>query len=303
MVYTYDVAPRQLRYQIGMALKEGIGEYRIVDRFGLGDDSPDDEVAFDCWREIDRACRKEIEAYYEFSRGQEDFAGSVVAALDGIADTDDLLSVVEISCKVMETLIDKQHIRADRTESDAAENALAEINRRFEQHAVGYQYRNGWIIRKDSEFVHAEAIEPALTLLATPEFAKANAEFMTAHRQYRAGEFKDAVNAANRTFETMLKLIADFEKWPYPKGARAPELVTVVSKGGLFTHDFDKGLETYVAMLKTGLPGVRNEAGGHGEGLAAKQVTAGIARYAINLTATNIVFLRDAYAAFKNGNP
>ena len=42
MVYTYDVAPRQLRYQIGVALKEGIGEYRIVDRFGLGDDSPDD---------------------------------------------------------------------------------------------------------------------------------------------------------------------------------------------------------------------------------------------------------------------
>ena len=76
---------------------------------------------------------------------------------------------------------------------------------------------------------------------------------MTAHRQYRAGEFKDAVNAANRAFETMLKLIADFEKWPYPKGARAPELVTVVSKGGLFTRRFDKGLETYVVMLKTGL--------------------------------------------------
>ena len=77
----------------------------------------------------------------------------------------------------------------------------------------------------------------------------------------------------------------------------------MVSKGGLFTHDFDKGLETYVVMLKTGLPGVRNEAGGHGEGLAAKEVTAGIARYAINLTAANIVFLGDAYAVFKRGNP
>ena len=52
-------------------------------------------------------------------------------------------------------------------------------------------------------------------------------------------------------------------------------------------------------MLKTGLPGVRNEAGGHGEGLAANEVTAAIAQYAMNLTASNIVFLGDAYSVFK----
>ena len=200
---------------------------------------------------------------------------------------------------IMGFMIDADGIRVDRTESDAAASALAEINRRFEQHSVGYQFENGRIIRKDSELVHAEIVKPALALLAVPAFAKANGEFMTAHQHYRTGASKDAVTAANRAFESMLKIICDLEKWPYGSGDRASELVTGVTANGLFTHDFDKGFSAYVAMLKTGLPGVRNVAGGHGDGLAAKAVTAGIARFAINLTASNIVLLGDSYAALK----
>ena len=82
-------------------------------------------------------------------------------------------------------------------------------------------------------------------------------------------------------------------------GDKLRGLVTVATANGLFTHDFDKGFSAYVAMLKTGLPGVRNVAGGHGDGLVANAVTAGIARFAINLTASNIVLLGDSYAALK----
>jgi hypothetical protein len=76
-------------------------------------------------------------------------------------------------------------------------------------------------------------------------------------------------------------------------------LVTTVKAKGLFTHDFDRSFDAYVAMLKAGLPAVRNEAGGHGEGLTSAAVTAGIARFAINLTATNLVFLGDSYNAMR----
>jgi hypothetical protein len=80
------------------------------------------------------------------------------------------------------------------------------------------------------------------------------------------------------------------EKWEYGKGDRAAKLVTKVRSKELFTHDFDRNFDSYVAMLKAGLPAVRNEAGGHGEGLTSAAVIAGIARFAINLTATNLVF-------------
>jgi hypothetical protein len=52
-------------------------------------------------------------------------------------------------------------------------------------------------------------------------------------------------------------------------------------------------------MLKAGLPAVRNDAGGHGEGLAASAVTAQIARFALNLTASNMLFLGEPYDAMK----
>jgi hypothetical protein len=64
----------------------------------------------------------------------------------------------------------------------------------------------------------------------------------------------------------------------------------------LFSHDFDRSLTAYVAMLKTGLPAIRNDAGGHGEGILAAAVTEQIARFALNLTAANILFLAESHS-------
>jgi AbiJ N-terminal domain 4 len=217
-----------------------------------------------------------------------------------VEDMDEFLSAVEIGCIGLR-IISKNYNDdpKSRGAQQSAVDAIEEINGRFEQHSVGYQFENGQIIRVDSKLTHAEIIKPALVLLTAPEFSKANEDFMAAHRHYRANEFKDCVTAANRAFESMLKAICDAEKWEYGKGDRAAELVTKVRSKGLFTHDFDRSFDAYVAMLKAGLPAVRNEAGGHGEGLTSAAVTAGIARFAINLTATNLVFLGDSYNAMK----
>ena len=57
---------------------------------------------------------------------------------------------------------------------------------------------------------------------------------MTAHRQYRSREYKDAIVAANRAFESTLKAICAARRWSYPEGARAVELVTTVRNKGFF---------------------------------------------------------------------
>lgn len=214
-----------------------------------------------------------------------------------VEDIDDFLSSSEIACLILTFYYGKN--RQARGAVQDAEDALREINGRFEQHGVGYQFDNSHIIRIDSKLVHAEIVRPALQLLTAPIFAKANEEFLSSHRHYRAGAYKDCVTGANRAFESVLKAICDTEKWPYEKGDRASELVTKVTNYGLFTHEFDKSFSSYVAMLKTGLPSVRNDAGGHGEGTAAAAVTAEIARFAFNLTASNILFLAESYNALK----
>ncbi|HEV2545752.1 MAG TPA: hypothetical protein VGU20_00285 [Stellaceae bacterium] len=54
-------------------------------------------------------------------------------------------------------------------------------------------------------------------------------------------------------------------------------------------------MDTYIAMLKTGLPEVRNNAGGHGDDPTAPAVPLYIASYAIHLTAANIVLAMSAH--------
>jgi hypothetical protein len=125
---------------------------------------------------------------------------------------DDFLSAVEIGCAYLCNIEKVYSFEYGAPELRGAQlNAVAaieEINGRFNEHSVGYQFENGQIIRVDSKLTQAEIIKPALVLLTAPEFSKANEDFMTAHRHYRANEFKDCVTAANRAFESMLKAIA-----------------------------------------------------------------------------------------------
>jgi hypothetical protein len=293
-IYTYDQVPEHMRQQICMALAEGLGKYYVF----RGDEYRDPPNANDVWEHIDRICRKEIQSYLKYTQ-ERNLALRFLHFVGHIQDIDDFLSAVEIGCVGLSLVHDDYNRTAERGAELQGVDAIAEINGRFEQHAVGYQFENGHIIRVDSKLTHAEIVKPALRLLTARAFVKANDDFMTAHRHYRADEFKDCVTASHRAFESMLKAICDIENWEYGKGDGASELVTRVSIKGLFTHQFDRSFTAYIAMLKSGLPTVRNDAGGHGEGLAAAAVTGQIARFALNLTAANMLFLGESYEAMK----
>jgi uncharacterized protein DUF7014/HEPN domain-containing protein len=137
-------------------------------------------------------------------------------------------------------------------------------------------------------------VKPALALLSGKPFEKAQEDFLAAHRHYREGNDKDCVVAAQRSFESTLKAICSNKEWIYQSGDRAPELLALVRKKGLFPDYLDKGFDSYMAMMKTGLPGVRNNAGGHGEAPDAPPVPSYIAAYALHMTASNIVLLVEA---------
>jgi len=217
-IYTYVDPPPHLRHQICLAISEGIGRYCQVDQYSF--DVPPN--ANDWWLEIDRVCRKELESYLSFLKDR-DLAERFRQYVRRVEDTDDFLSAVEIGCLMLSALNDDYHEMDGRGAQLKGIDAVVEINTRFEQHAFGYQFENGNIIRIDSKLAHVEIIKPALVLLSEPLFAKANDDFMTAHRHYRTNEFKDCVTASNRAFESMLKAICDAERWEYEKGARASD--------------------------------------------------------------------------------
>jgi len=188
----------------------------------------------------------------------------------------------------------------------SASEALTELNYRLRENGLGFQYENGVLVRLDSQFVHANVVKPALALLASEPFGKANEDFMSAHKHYRAGHYKDCIVACQRAFESVLKAICTEQGWTFGPGDRASDLITLVRKQGLFPDYLTKTFDTYISMLKSGLPEVRNNAGGHGEAPNARSVPPYIAAYALHLSAANIVMAVEASNALKkskNGQP
>jgi hypothetical protein len=286
-VYQYDDPPAFMRRQIALALQEGIGDYDVVHY-----EVPE---ANQFWEFINRVCDKEVEGYARIAPNRA-INVRIMSAVEMIQPTSAFLDVLEVCARVM-LIFGAKSPKDERGAASTPQEVIDEINGRLRQHGFGYQIENGTLIRVDSQFAHAEIIKPTLSLLTAPQYSKASDDFLIAHQHYRAGNYKDSVTAANRAFESAMKAICDQEGWVYQKGDTAGRLIAVLSQRGLFTHDFDAGFTSYIAMLKTGLPAIRNDAGAHGEGLAAEAVTIQIARYAINMSATNILFLAESYTA------
>ena len=68
-------------------------------------------------------------------------------------------------------------------------DAIKELNQRFKEHGIGFQFIDGKVIRVDAEYVHSEVVKPALKLLHGRRYAGAQEDFsLSAHQHYRKGE-------------------------------------------------------------------------------------------------------------------
>jgi AbiJ N-terminal domain 4 len=209
------------------------------------------------------------------------------------------LDVVELCFRAIDRFCAtfSKHDREMRDITIAAKGAVDELNERFRRAGFGYRYEGGQIFRIDSELLHQEATLPALKLLSDSRFSGADEEFRAAHTHFRAGEFKDCAVDALNAFESTMKSICDAKQWPYQQGARASDLLKVLRTNNLFPDFLDQSFDQLLATLKSGLPTVRNETGGHGQGAKPVEMPGYIASYALNLAAAKIRLLYEAFAA------
>jgi hypothetical protein len=125
---------------------------------------------------------------------------------------------------------------------------------------MGYRFEYGYIVRIDSELLHAQVVAPPFKLFHDQRFSGPHSEYLLAHDHYRAGRTSDAITNANSAFESTMKIICHLKGWEY-KGDRATDLVKVLRANGLFPHYLDVSLDQLIAAMKSGLPVVRNKAG------------------------------------------
>jgi hypothetical protein len=140
------------------------------------------------------------------------------------------------------------------------------------------------VIMKESETLHATAIEPALTLLQKGHFQNANQEYLAALEDYRKGDFGDCLTKCGSAFESVLKVICERKGWPYKQTDVASTLVKTV---------LDKtSLDTYFEPLLMIVATLRNKlSSAHGAGTSAKQPARHLAQYALNATASAILLV------------
>ncbi|MFY9261921.1 MAG: hypothetical protein WAO71_15630 [Gallionella sp.] len=201
--------------------------------------------------------------------------------------TDRILDAIELSFRRL-----NERYRHDNP--SYADNLIDELNDRFKEHGVGYQFVNNEIIRIDSELIHTEVVKPALKLLNQKMYAGAQQEFLKAHEHYRHGNTHAALNDCLKAFESTMKSICDKRGWTYNQGATAKNLIEICFKNQLIPSFWESQFTSLRGLLESSIPTGRNKLSGHGQGSEIKEIPDYLVAYMLHMTASTLVFLGEA---------
>jgi hypothetical protein len=283
-VYKYDDLPQPLRVQIVLIITDAIG-----------DDGYSGRAAQNVYKYVnDTLCRE----YGMFELVKKSDAGkeSVLNFFLNEESIERALDVVELCFKMINIFVRREYGRyvEPPTVKIKPDEAIEDLNARFKEHGVGYQFQSNEILRIDSEFMHAEAVKPALLLLEGKAFAGANDEFLRAHEHYRHGRHKECLVEALKSFESTMKVICKKRGWVVQANDTAKGLIAACFSNGLLPAHLESQFASLRSLLESGVPTLRNKGGGHGQGAEITTVPLYVASYGLHLTASSILFLTQA---------
>lgn len=287
-VFIYDVFPQAFRNQMFYALSDVLDYYEDKGSKGFWDMVHDGFA-----REI--GVKSLGHTHYSARNNVEDFIEK--------CSEEAFLDLLDYSFALVANLRDlRLPYGHDKDRKDRITGAFAEMNFRFKQHSLGYEFVHYQLIRKDNEFLHKETIKPALKLLYENGFKGAEQEFLDAFEHRRKGENKDAILDALKAFESTMKAICHGMGYTYnPARSTAKDLIGILESHAFYPAYMNNHITSLRTSLESGLPTMRNKNAGHGQGAAVVNVSDEFAEYALNLAATNIVLLTKIYAAKKAG--
>jgi hypothetical protein len=284
-VYRYDDLPDRLRVQIVQIWNDAIGDPQM--------NYPPEAKLFG---DVHQFLCREFGMFDLISSEMEPRAQVTQFFLNFIS-VDECLDVVELVFAMIDTFV-RDHADYFRAKV-SPDDAIRELNTRFKEHGVGFQYSNRQILRIDSEVMHEGTTVPALQLLQQPFLAGANQEFLAAHEHYRHGRYKECLNECLKAFESTMKAICDKRKWPYSQTDTAKPLIGICEKNNLFPVFMQNHLIGLRTTLESGVPTARNKTSGHGQGVVPITVSEQFAAYVLHLTGANIRFFAESERAMK----
>jgi hypothetical protein len=209
-------------------------------------------------------------------------------------DAEKVMSIVEIAFLIAQNV--HGNPRYPRTRM-SPEDGIDELNIRFRQHSVGYQFESNEIIRVDSQILHSEVVQPVLKLLSHGGFEGPNDEFLGAHDHYRHGRYEEAINECLKALESVLKVLCTKRNWTFDPNDTSKRLLDIVFENRLIPAYLQTEFSGVRAILESSVPTTRNRAGGHGQGATVREVPRHLASFVLHSTAANILLLCEADAA------
>lgn len=277
-VYQYEKIPNQLRVQV---------IYLVKDVLGLENSS---DKANEVYAFVHKALCKEYGKFFlvdKYASTSQDIFNFFLQE----KNYEHCLDVIEAFFKVIDHYV-RNNIHYFYSSKQTPDEAISELNIRFKEAGVGYQFEQGELIRVDSQFIHSEVVKPALQLLGTDtDYQGSFAEFLTAHEHYRHRLYKECLNESLKAFESLMKAIHKKHSWQFSQNDTSKKLINSCLTNGLIPIYLQNQFSSINILLESGIPTIRNKEGGHGQGHEIKEVPEYLASYALHLTATNLLFL------------
>jgi len=254
-IFIYNELPTTLRIQIVQIITEAFGEDNYLQ-----------EAAKKAYEGIHRIVCKE---YGTFSLGEKGEKAKM-ALLNFIlknADIEKVLDIVELSFRFIDKKIREDYwYKSSTTRRLEPDAAINDLNARFIEHGIGYQFESREIIRVDSKYMHSEVVKPTLNLLNNRKFKGANQEYLKAHNHYCKGQNKECLSECLKSFESVLKIICEEKGWEFADNHTSKKLIGICFTNGLIPNYLQNQFNATIADNR-------------------------ITRYALNLTGSNIIFL------------
>ncbi len=241
-VFAYDTIPYGLRVQIVLIITDAIGEDK--------DSLARNPIAKPIFEECKAILAREHKSFvlFENARSLED------EILNYFLKEQDVNKVIDI-IEIFFTSIDKTvrntpnyaHLTTSKITPD---DAIGELNVRFKENAVGYQFAGGEIVRLDSTYMHSEIVLPTIQLLSNRKFQGANEEYLRAHEHYRHGRNQECLNECLKAFESTMKIICKEKGWAFdPNKDTSSKLISICLSNNLIPNSYQSQFTSLRAFL------------------------------------------------------
>ncbi len=276
--YCYDYLPDELRTQVLF----------VLDRLFKGNKDMSDGVVSILREEY--GLRQIAHGYSR--RTYQNVNSELEVFIELEEDVDKVIDAIELSFRIVENVLGDVFLYKVREPEEYFKEAVSDLNYRFKEHSIGYQYDSGIIFRIDSEFMQSEVVEDVVNLLKDSQYSKVNEEFLIANKHFRSGDYKDAFTACQRSFESAMRIVCDKHGWEYNKSqATASKLITVCLKNDLVPAKFQDQFSSLANLLQSGIPTIRNNHGGHGNSNDEPPIPTPLVSFMMHITASTLLFI------------